>query len=272
MKNRLSLIGLVALLAMIGMPLANAATYYGPKFILPTSIPPGSTINIVITTTSSSTFVAPPTGSTVCSGGVCSFPLQSCTTAPPPYTNPPFYYLIHQVTVTDPKGNEYMLGSATTSGLYWPASFGGSGSGTHVPPQAPALNVTIGDTFTLPFGQGLGGFTFSSLLGNPPNDVAPEGPYYWWTVAGNQYGSNLRLDQNPSINPTIIQGKYVVDIEGVVVCQNLQRNVTIQLFFDSAIIVPTPEFTISTAIVATSSLVALALLLRKKNRLPSLAQ
>jgi hypothetical protein len=272
MKTRtVGVISLATLLAIIASPVAAAATYYGPRFVLPPSISPGSTINIVVTTVASSTFVAPPTGSQLCPGGVCDYPLQACTSAPPPYTNPPFYYLIHQVTVTDPKGNSYMLGSATTSGLYWPASLGGSGSGTHVPPQADALNVTVGDSFTIPFGQGAGGFSFTSLLGNPPNDVSPAGPYYWWTVSGNQYGSNLRLDQNPNINPTTIQGKYIVDIEGVVVCQNVQQEVTIQLFFDAGIIVTTPEFLLSTAMVAVSSFAVLALLLRAK-KLPSLSR
>ncbi len=178
------------------------------------------------------------------------------------------FYSVHEVTATDPNGNEYMLGSNVTSGLFWPAAFGGSGGGTHVPPQAAALNVTVGDSFTIPFAAGAGGFSFVSVLGNPPNDVSPAGPYYWWTVAGNVYGSNLRLDQNPSINPTMIQGTYQVDVEGVVVCPTGSQTFTTQLFFDSGISVITPQFPVAAGVVAASSL-AVLLLLKRKAAIPT---
>jgi hypothetical protein len=171
--------------------------------------------------------------------------------------------LVHEVTVTDPNGNEYMLGSAVTSGLYWPSVLGGGGSETSFPPQAAALNVTVGDSFTIPFAAGAGGFSFTSVLGNPPNDVSPAGPYYWWTVAGNAYGSNLRLDQNPSINPTLIHGTYIVDIEGVVACPTGSSTFTSILFFDSGVTVTTPMFPVSVGIVAASGLAVLLLLKRK---------
>jgi hypothetical protein len=163
-----------------------------------------------------------------------------------------------------------MLGSAVTSGLYWPAAFGGSGSGTSVPPQADALNVTVGDSFTIPFAQGAGGFSFVSVLGNPPNPVSSAGPYYWWTVAGPDWGTvsgggpNLRLDTTgSSINPTLTQGTYIVDIEGVVVCPTGSTTFTAILFFDSGIIVTTPQFPVSAGIVAASGLGVLLLLKRR---------
>ncbi|MEM3638093.1 MAG: hypothetical protein QXX17_03340 [Conexivisphaerales archaeon] len=224
----------IVLIALLGMGLtpAFATTYYGPSFTVPTAISPGSTINIVISTGSNSSFVAPPAGSDPpCNKGVCVYPLQACT------NSSDFYYIIHQVTVTDPKGNEYMLGSNVTSGL-------GVAGGTGVPPHAPLLNVTIGDSFTLPFGQGVGGFSYTTVLSTSlnPSQQNPEGPYYWWTVAGNQYGSNLRLDQNPSINPTLIQGTYTIDLEGWVVCGPSLTQTTYVLFFDAGIIVTTPQF------------------------------
>ena len=160
--------------------------------------------------------------------------------------------------------HEYMLGSAATSGLYWPAALGGSGSGTSVPPQADALNVTIGDSFTLVFGQGAGGQTFTSVLGNPPNDVSPAGPYYWWTTAGNTYGSNLRLDQHASINPTSTHGTYTVDIEGAVECGNgAFFDQGFLLFFDSGIVVTTPQFPLGFGMAAAVALIGMVFIKRR---------
>jgi len=264
---------LVALLAMVGLvlgfvsPALAATTYYGPSFVTPTGIAPGGTISIVLTTGSGSSFVPLPQGSSTPCSGTCTYPQLAWYNATIGATGSCFY-LVHEVTVTDPNGNEYMLGSNVTSGLFWPAAFGGSGSGTHVPPQADALNVTVGDSFTIPFAAGAGGFSFVSVLGNPPNDVSPAGPYYWWTVSGNVYGKDLRLDQNPSINPTAIQGTYVVDIEGEVACPAGAAPFTTQLFFDSGIIVITPQFPVSAGIVAASG-VALLLLLKRKAAISS---
>jgi hypothetical protein len=173
------------------------------------------------------------------------------------------FYSIHEVTVTDPDGNGYMLGSATTSGMYFPTSLGGSGTGS-----ADALNVTVGDTFVIPFAAGAGGFSFTSVLGNPPNDVSPAGPYYWWTIAGNTYGSNLRLDLNPSIIPTQIQGTYTVDVEGAVACPSGSTPFTSTLFFDAASVVTTPQFPMSMGLAAVTGFCALLLLRRKIAILP----
>lgn len=263
MKSRV-----VAILAMVGLligfvsPVLATTTYYGPSFVTPVSIAPGGTINIVLATGSGSSVVPLPQGSgTPCSGN-CTYPVGS-------WTSPmACFYSVHEVTVADPNGNEYMLGSNVTSGLYWPAGFGGSGSGTSVPPQATALNVTVGDSFTIPFAAGAGGFSFTSVLPNPPNDKTPAGPYYWWTVSGNVYGKDLRLDQNPSINPTLIQGTYVVDIEGVVACPTGAAPFTSVLFFDSGIIVITPQFPVAAGIVAASGL-AVILLLKRKAAIPT---
>lgn len=264
---RLALIfSAVALALSFAVPV-YATTYYGPSFTTPIAIPPGANINIVLTTGSCSTpgcYVALPQGSNApCTTGTCTYPQQSCT-------NPSeFYYSVHEVTVTDPNGNEYMLGSATTSGLYWPASLGGSGGGTSVPPQADALNVTVGDSFNLVFGTGAGGQSFTSVLGNPPNDVSPAGPYYWWTVAGNTYGSNLRLDQNPSITPTMAHGAYQIDIEGVVVCNGVVgQSGTVELFFDAGTVVTTPEFGLGMGLVVAVGLVGFVLLKKKALKLP----
>jgi hypothetical protein len=164
-----------------------------------------------------------------------------------------------------------MLGSSTTSGLYWPSAFGGSGSGTSVPPQAPALNYTVGDSFTIPFGTGPEGYTFTSVLGSPYN-TNPEGPYYWWvSVVGagnpNGYTVGARLDQT-SINPTMTHGTYTVDVEGVVACPGSQSS-TFQnvLFFDAGTIVTTPEFG---AGMAAATAVALVGLLVLRKRMPTL--
>ena len=269
MKSRL-----VALLAMVGLLIGFvspvlATTYYGPSFVTPTGISPGGVINIVLTTGSGSSIVPLPQGSDTPCSGTCSYP-QLVWTVPTGC-----FYSIHEVTVADPDGNEYMLGSSATSGLYWSSTFGGSGSGTHYPPQAAALNVTVGDTFTIPFATGAGGFSFTSVLGNPPNTV-PAGPYYWWTVAGPNWGavsgggSNLRLDTTgSSINPTLIHGTYTVDLEGVVACPSGSTTTfTSILFFDSGIIVTTPQFPVSAALVTASGL-AVLLLLKRKIAIPS---
>ena len=253
-----AVIGLFALVVSFAVPAVAATTYYGPSFSTPISIAPGGTISIVLSTGSGTSIVPLPQGSSSPCSGTCTYPQQPWTTATG------CFYLVHQVTVTDPNGNGYMLGSATTSGLFWPSAFGGSGSGTHVPPQADALNVTSGDSFTLPFAAGAGGFTFTSVLGNPPNDVSPAGPYYWWTLAGNAlYGSNVRIDTQPSINPTLTHGTYVVDIEGAVACPTGATTFTSTLFFDAGSVVTTPQFPTSMALVTVSGFAAL-LLLRKK--------
>ena len=263
MKSRL-----VALLAMVGLLIGFvspvlATTYYGPSFSTPVAIAPGGTINIVLTTVSGSSIIPLPQGSSPPCSGTCTYPQQAWTLPTG------CFYSIHEVTVTDPNGNEYMLGSSVTSGLYWPTSLNNAKpTGTSVPPQAAALNVTVGDSFTIPFAAGAGGFTFTSVLSNPPNDVSPAGPYYWWTVAGNVYGSNLRLDQNPSINPTLIQGTYTVDIEGVIACPTGAAPFTTQLFFDSATTITTPQFPVSAALVTASGLGVL-LLLKRKAAIPS---
>lgn len=255
-------------MAMVGLlfgfvaPVA-ATTYYGPSLGAPSSISPGSAINIVLTTGSGSSIVPLPEGGYPQCTGTCIYPQQA-------WVSPTgCFYSIHAVTVHDPNGNGYMLGSNLTSGLYFPTSLGGGAS--HVNQQADALNVTSGDSFTIPFATGAVGVSFTSVLGNPPNNVLhPAGPYYWWTTAGNAYGSNLRLDQHPSINPTLIHGVYTVDIEGVVACPTGSTPFTHTLFFDSGIIVTTPQFPVSAALVTVSGLAAL-LLLKRQLAVPSKA-
>lgn len=231
---------------------AFATTYYGPEFSAPVSVAPGSAINIVLTTGSGSITPLPQGGKPVCTG-TCAYPQQSWTVPTG------CFYSVHKVTVDTPAGAEYMLGSSTTSGMYWPASLGGSGSGTSVPPQADALNVTVGDSFTIPFAAGAGGFSFSSVLGNPPNDVSTAGPYYWWS--GGQ-----RLDLT-SVNPTTAHGTYTVDIEGAVVCPTGSTTFTSQLFFDSGIIITTPQFGLGIGLVVLMGVGGL-LLVRKRSLRP----
>lgn len=232
------ILGIVfAMLLMLPLaPLTFGATYVGPTFTAsPAAATPGTTIDMLLSTSSGSTFVAPPSGSGLCNPAdpsTCTFLLQSC-----PSGNF-LYYQVFQTVVTDPSGNQYMLGSATTSGLANPQL---------VPPRttssgaAPAINVTIGDSGVLPFGTGAGGFfALTSLLSNPPNNVNPEGPYYWWTVAGhNSYGPNLRVDQNPQITPTSQSGTYNWDLEGQVYCvghTGPSGTPTSTLFFDARLL------------------------------------
>lgn len=170
------------------------------------------------------TWDSPPSGGQLCdpsNPSTCYVPLQSCPSGT-------FQYIqIFQTVVTDPHGNDFMLGSAATSGLVNPEI--GRYSNSPGGPFAPAINISSTDHLTLPFGTGVGGFTMASNLLNPPNTVSPEGPYYWWTVAGSEYGNNLRLDQNPSIVPTSINGTYEWDLEGQVYCTGLST----PLFFDA---------------------------------------
>ncbi len=266
----MSLLALVGLVGIYATP-AYATTYFGPSFQV-TSTSPGGNVYLTVSTASSSTFVKPPSGSDAqCqSGQTCSFPLQACTDPTQ------FYYSIHQITMTDPNGNSYLLGSSVTSGVYWPNILGGPAPGPNTLPlsdgignQADALNVTIGDSFVLPFGAGAGGFSFSTSLPSPPQTHAPEGPYYWWTVAGNVNGANLRLDQNPSINPTTVQGIYEADVEGVVVCgSGVFFDQGIQLFFDAPHQFTVPQFSGPLMALVAVGLAAVTLL-RRKGRIAS---
>ncbi len=248
-RSIVGLLGLVAIAGLFAVPAVAATTYYGPSFTTPVSISPGGTINIVLSTGSGTSFVALPQGSDTPCVGTCTYPNQNWSVSPTSC-----FVSVHQVTVTDPNNVQYMLGSSTTSGLNWPTSVGGSGLSGH----APAINYTSGDTFTVPFGTGAGGFSFTSVLGSsPPNTVSPEGPYYWW-----QGGTNLRLDQNTQINPTSIHGSYIVDIEGAVVCPTGSAPFSTALFFDAGSLVTTPEFPFSMAIVVATGFAGL-LLVRK---------
>jgi hypothetical protein len=270
MKTRmLSLLAIIGLVAIYATP-AYATTYFGPSFAV-TSTSPGGNVYITVSTNSSNTFVSPPEGSGAqCqTGQQCNFPLQACT------NSSTFYYSIHSITISDAVGNTYMLGSSVTSGMYWPASLGGQAPGPNTNSLSSgtgslgdALNVTTGDSFVLPFGPGAGGFTFTTSLTSPPQTHTPEGPYYWWTVAGNQYGSNLRLDQNPQINPTLTPGTYVADIEGVVICgTGVFFDQGIQVFFDSGHQFTVPQFSVVPVLgVVAASLMGIALL-RKSGRL-----
>jgi len=269
MKTRmLTLFALIGLVAVYATP-AYATTYFGPSFSV-SSTAPGGNVYITVSTVSSNTFVAPPSGSGAqCqSGQTCSFPLQACT------NSSTFYYSIHEITITDAVGNQYMLGSSATSGMYWPHVLGGQAPGPNTNTLSSgsgnlgdALNVTNGDSFVLPFGTGAGGFTFATSLASPPQTHAPEGPFYWWTVAGNTFGANLRLDQHPSINPTLTPGQYVADIEGVVICgAGVFFDSGIQVFFDSGHQFTVPQFGGAAIGVVAVSLVGIALL-RKSGRL-----
>jgi hypothetical protein len=275
MKTRtLALLALVGLVGSYATP-AYATTYFGPSFQV-TTTSPGGPDYLTVSTASSSAYIAPPTGSTVCqSGQVCSYPLQSCTDPSD------FYYSIHSITVTDSDKNQYILGSSAVAGMYWPTILGGPVPGPITLPlsdgvgnQGDALNVTIGDNFVLPFGSGAGGFTFSTSLGSPPETHAPEGPYYWWTAAGNVHGSNLRLDQNPGINPTTTPGTYLFDIQGVVVCGPgvfFDQGVQISFTFVGQTSHGVPEFSGPLAVTIAVGFVGLALV-RRMNRTNITAQ
>jgi len=266
--RKLPLFVLVGLISIYATP-AFATTYFGPSFQV-TSTSPGGQVYLTVSTASSSTFVKPPSGSDAsCSSGqVCSFPLQACTDPTS------FYYSIHLITMNDPNGNAYMLGSSATSGMYWAHALGGPVAGPNTLPlsdgvgnQGDALNVTLGDSFVLPFGTGAGGFTFSTSLPSPPQTHAPEGPFYWWTVAGNAHGANLRLDQHPSINPTTAAGIYVADVEGVVNCgPGVFFDQGIKLFFDAGQQFTVPQFSGPLLALVAVGLAAVTLL-RKSGRL-----
>jgi len=268
-----TLLALIGLVAVYATP-AYATTYFGPSFAV-SSTAPGGNVYVTVSTVSSNVFVAPPSGSGAqCqSGQTCSFPLQACT------NSSTFYYSIHEITITDSAGNSYLLGSSATSGMYWPTILGGQAPGPNTNTLSSgtgnlgdALNVTLGDTFVLPFGTGAGGFTFSTSLASPPQTHTPEGPFYWWTVAGNANGDNLRLDQHPSINPTLTAGQYVADIEGVVICgPGVFFDSGIQVFFDSGHQFTVPQFSGPLLGLVAVSLAGIALLRKSGRLLPTTA-
>ena len=204
------------------VPLVFATTYYGPStYISPASVAPGGSVTMYLSSGSGTTVTNPPSGSSVCNPAnpsTCIFVPQACTS-----TDATNYYQIFQATVTDPNNNEYMLGSATTSGLSNPqiGRFTNSPGG----PYAPAINVSLTDSpGSIPFGTGVGNFyALTSNLPNPPNNVNSDGPYYWWTAFNspsthNVWGDNLRLDTHTNITPTSVSGTYTYDLEGQVLC------------------------------------------------------
>jgi hypothetical protein len=257
-------LGLVALMTF-SVPAAYG-TYYGPSITVPVSIALGSNITIDLSTVAASYFVAPPGihANSPCSAGYCPYPLQSCI-------NPAaFYVAIHKVAVIDPNGNIYSLGSSKGTGLYFPANQGGGMPNNGSPAKiADELNITIGQSDTLVFGAGATGPSGATFASDDYRTSAPftaiphlAGPYYWWTVRGNTYGPNLRLDQNPLLNPTIIAGTYQVDVEGVAVCGQNTTTVHNILFFDAAVVITTPEFNISA--VAVTGMAFLVLMLARR--------
>jgi hypothetical protein len=248
----LALVAVVGLVAAYATP-AYATTVYAPSFQL-TATSLGGLVSLTVSTTSS--------------GGSA---FAACTNAKQ------FYYSIHSVTFTDPNGNGYALGSSAAAGLYWPNILGGPVPGPDTLPltdglgnQGDALNVTLGDSFVLPFAQGAGGFAFTTSLGSPPETHTPEGPFYWWTLAGNVNGPGLRLDQHPSINPTTISGTYVADVQGVAVCgpgSSFDEGtvVTFDMRLTVTIGAAVPEFSGPVLGLVAVSLLAIALL-RKNGR------
>lgn len=281
-KNRIVRpLGLLVVAGMLLVPGAAFATHYGEQFNLPASIAAGSPIDITLTTGTGAVVSQPQGSSPLCTpSGTpthCGpYPITGWTSATA------CFYSVHEIAVKDPNGNVYVLGSAHTSGLYWPPSLGGpksppelspSSSSTKPFPPADALNVTGGDTFTVPFAQGAGGFSFTSVLGNPPNNVSPEGPYYWWTAKPNVHGIGLRLDTTgSSINPTSVPSTpghpYVVDIEGVDACPSSKVPVSHFLFFDAGITVGTPQFPFAMGLVVATGLGAM-LFIRKRFAIPA---
>jgi hypothetical protein len=182
-----------------------------------------------------------------------------------------FYVAIHKLSVVDPNGNQYGLGSSKGTGLYWPANQGGgmTNGGVGSLKVASELNITVSQSDTIVFGAGGTGPSGASYASEDYHTSAPftaisdtAGPYYWWTIKGNAYGPNLRLDQNPLLNPTIIKGLYTVEIEGVAVCGQTTTAVHNILFFDAAVVITTPEFNISA--VAVTGMAFLVLMLARR--------
>lgn len=270
-KHHFATIVAVAVLSILCLtPYALAdktvPTYYGPSFeAAPTSL--GGPAYITVSSTSGTSYVSPPSSSSPCpSGQTCGYPLQACT------DSATFFFSIHSITVTDPDGNVFELGSSVSPGMYWPNIYGGSLAGPFPLSDGllgstvgDALNVTIGDNFVLPFGTGAGGFAFHTSLGSPPQThLSEEGPYYWWTMPGSVYGANKRLDLYPSINPTAIPGTYTVDIEGYAVCSSLVLFQSNNLFTEVSSSIPTPEFPAPLAAVVVASFLGFVLLNKRR--------
>lgn len=269
MGNRLTVVlAAIAIVAMIAAPAAGATTFYGPSFqVTPSSITPGETVDIVLTTASSSTYGCVPGGGSIATGcdnaadcdgasATCYFTIQQCNS-----TDPLQFYLIHQIYVTAPNGESYYLGGATGYSLSWPIAFGGQpGDNTVASKLGPAINVSATDSFTIPFGEDVGGFTLTSSLGNPPNNVNPEGPYYWYAIhASTPIASN--------VNPTTSAGTYEVDIEGAAACGTTVTQFAIPaVFFDGRITFDTPQFATAVPVAGVAAIALLGLvLLKRKN-------
>ncbi len=210
-KKMLTTISTLFLLFGFIAPSASAATLYnGPLFtISPDSIQSGGATSLILTSETSDTFVTPPAGSFQCNPALpstCFFPLQSCP------VGSTFWYGVYQVVLTLANGTDYLLGSATTSGLANP--FAGRYTQNANPNLAfaPSINVTTGDSLDIPIGPGASNFFVgTSSLPNPPENVNPAGPYYWWN-----HDTDNR--ENSGFNPTVATGTYLIDVEGEVYC------------------------------------------------------
>ncbi len=202
----------MSILTFVAPSVAFGTTYYGGSFtISPHSVASGSSVTMLLTTGNGTTPSAPPPGGTTpCNASepwTCTFLPYACTAFN--------YYQINQAKVVDPNGNTFMLGSGTRPGLdnFYVPRYMSQG-------YAPAINVSQTDSGSIPFGTAVGGFyALTSNLPNPPNNVNPEGKFYWWTIGStNAYGDGKRLDLNPSIVPTTVVGTYEYDLEGLVFC------------------------------------------------------
>ncbi len=199
----------VLAILMLVLPAYATTTWVGPSLgVSPSSIPTGGTVDLILSHVTRTTVPSPL-------AGWC------------PSTKGSFNgYALDQLRVTDPNGKIYLLGTSTKALS--------SGSPLLVGPT---------DTFSVPFGPGVGGFS-----------LGVNGPLFWRTG-----GAAL----TPTGAVTGVSGTYVVDASGFTKCGTNIVPINSRWFFDITAKFTVPELAIGPAFVAAISLVGV-FLIRKK--------
>jgi len=156
------------------------------------------------------------------------------------------YYVVHQIKVICPSGDEYMLGNESH-----PINM------NNAPPNGLDIRVNDGEDIAIPFGTGVGG------------PITIDGKnYYWWRVkkGGNPVVPEERVDNVPSPNPTGTSGKYHADVEGWALYGESGQEIRLTAWFDIPIPFEVPEFTLPT--LTMLSLVFAGYLLYKRRLKP----
>jgi len=155
------------------------------------------------------------------------------------------YYVVHQVKVICPSGDEYMLGNNIRPLNKWVPGY----------PNGLDIRVYLGDDKVIPFGTGVGG---------PINIDGTD--YYWWRTkkAGASVYPNERVDLVPTPNPTGTSGLYEVDVEGWALYGTVGEPIRLSSWFNIPTHFEVPELALPIAIVMALGFVLVSFKSRRR--------